>query len=67
MTATTKTLTRDDLSFGVGSELRTGPRRFEEVVDVYETDAYCHVTVKGAAEGELVSLAWGQKITYRNR
>jgi hypothetical protein len=67
MTAITKPLSRDDFSFGVGSELRTGPRRFEEVVEVYETDTYCHVTVKGAEEGELVSLAWGEKITYRNR
>jgi hypothetical protein len=61
--AATKTLTRDDYTIGVGTVVRTGPRRFEEIVDIV-TDTEQYLTVEFAGGGH-VSFEYGAAITYR--
>jgi hypothetical protein len=63
MAAITKTLTRDDFSVGVGTVVRTGPRRFEEITDII-TDTEHYLTV-AFADGGQVSFEYGTKITVR--
>lgn len=61
--AATKILRRDDYSIGVGTVVRTGPRRFEEIVDIVtDTDRYLTVEF---ADGGQVSFEYGAAITYR--
>lgn len=63
MAATTKILRRDDYSVGVGTFVRTSPRRFEEIVDVI-TDTEQYLTVE-LAGGDQISFEYGVKITFR--